>query len=166
MAGLPGTGKTTLARRLALALPAPHLDKDSVRAALFGAWVDYSPEQNDFCCDVLHRAVSWLAGRGATPYVVLDGRTYARRSHVAALLEGLRPFRVRTRFLLCTCRPEVARERLRAEQGEHLARDRVPGLYDRMAASVEPLGVEHHVVDKTEGVDAGAWEACLRYARG
>ena len=34
MAGLPGTGKTTLARRLALALPAPHLDKDSVRAAV------------------------------------------------------------------------------------------------------------------------------------
>ena len=42
-AGLPGTGKSTLARALAERLGAAVLDKDRVRGALFpGALTDYS----------------------------------------------------------------------------------------------------------------------------
>ena len=42
-AGLPGTGKSTLARALAERLDAAILDKDRVRGALFpGALTDYT----------------------------------------------------------------------------------------------------------------------------
>ena len=50
MAGLPGTGKSTLARRLAQRLPGAVLDKDVIRAALFEpVHVEYSLAQDDFC---------------------------------------------------------------------------------------------------------------------
>lgn len=166
MAGLPGTGKTTLARRLAQALDAPHLDKDRVRAALFDQRVEYSPAQNDFCCEILYRAVGWLAERGGTRYAVLDGRTYARRKQVEALRASLEPRGIRARFVRCVCRPEVARARLSAERGAHIAGDRVPELYDRLVAVQQPLDEVHHVVDTSDGVDDAAWAACLAYARG
>ncbi len=55
MAGLPGTGKSTLARTLAAKLNGVVLDKDLVRAAVFNEqWIEYSREQDDFawtsCC--------------------------------------------------------------------------------------------------------------------
>ena len=48
MAGLPGSGKSTVARALAERLPATVLDKDVIRAALFApAHVEYSRVQDD-----------------------------------------------------------------------------------------------------------------------
>ncbi|MBO0912443.1 MAG: AAA family ATPase, partial [Acidobacteria bacterium] len=47
MAGLPGTGKTTLSRALAGELGGTTIDKDQVRAALFSsADIEYSTEQD------------------------------------------------------------------------------------------------------------------------
>jgi predicted kinase len=60
MAGLPGTGKSTLAHHLAHALAAIVLDKDVIRAALFPpAWVEYSTEQDDFCMSVMFRVSAY-----------------------------------------------------------------------------------------------------------
>lgn len=54
MAGLPGVGKSTLAGALATQFHAVVLDKDRVRAGLFPpSHVDYTPDQNDFCVDVM-----------------------------------------------------------------------------------------------------------------
>ena len=53
MAGLSGTGKSTLARRLAGRLDGVVLDKDVVRAALFGADVDYTSEQNNLVVNIM-----------------------------------------------------------------------------------------------------------------
>jgi adenylylsulfate kinase-like enzyme len=52
LAGLPATGKSTLARALAERLEgAAVLDKDRVRAALFpGDMVDYTTEQDELPC--------------------------------------------------------------------------------------------------------------------
>lgn len=56
MAGLPGVGKSTLARALAARLDAVVLDKDRIRASLFPpSHVDYSRDQDDFCIDVMYR---------------------------------------------------------------------------------------------------------------
>ena len=50
LAGLPGTGKSTLAVRLAADLGAAVLSKDAARAALFPPPVlDYSAGQDDVC---------------------------------------------------------------------------------------------------------------------
>jgi predicted kinase len=63
MAGLPGTGKSTVARSLAQRLPAAVLDKDIIRAALFSAaHVEYSSEQDDFCQEIMVQTASYLLG--------------------------------------------------------------------------------------------------------
>ena len=54
MAGLPGTGKSTLSRALATDLGGIVIDKDQIRAALFSPPdIEYSTEQDDFCMAVM-----------------------------------------------------------------------------------------------------------------
>ena len=60
LAGLPGTGKSTLARALAERMPAVVLDKDRVRGALFaGALTDYSAEQDRVCMRAMLEAAAY-----------------------------------------------------------------------------------------------------------
>ena len=61
MAGLPASGKSTVARLLATRLPAVLLDKDAVRGALFpSAEIDYSTAQDDLCVDVMLQVAGHL----------------------------------------------------------------------------------------------------------
>ena len=54
MAGLPGSGKTTIARELAGQTGGVVLSKDVIRAALFPPEdIEYSNEQDDFCMEVM-----------------------------------------------------------------------------------------------------------------
>ena len=82
MAGLPGTGKTTLARELARVTGGIVLSKDEIRAALFAPNdIEYSVVQDDFVMQVMLDASRYLL---ATPIVIrpvifLDGRPFSRR---------------------------------------------------------------------------------------
>jgi predicted kinase len=61
MMGLPGSGKSALARRIAPVLPAVILDKDAVRAALFPpAEIEYSLQQDDFCVEIMLQTAAYL----------------------------------------------------------------------------------------------------------
>ena len=77
-AGLPGTGKSTLARALAERLGAAILDKDRVRGALFpGALTDYSAEQDQLCMRAMLEAAAYLTERRRVEYIFFDGRTFS-----------------------------------------------------------------------------------------
>ncbi len=74
MAGLPGTGKSTLSRALAQRPDGVVLDKDLVRAALFPApHIEYSREQDDFCQRVMLSAAEFLLSRTPRLWIFLDG---------------------------------------------------------------------------------------------
>lgn len=69
-AGLPGTGKSTLARALAGRLNAAILDKDRVRGALFpGALTDYSASQDQVCMQAMLAAAAYLTERRRVPLI-------------------------------------------------------------------------------------------------
>src|ERR1019366_9573099 len=61
MAGLPGTGKTTLARALARRTQGALLSKDEIRAALFSPQdLEYSVQQDDFVMEGMLEAARFL----------------------------------------------------------------------------------------------------------
>ncbi|MGQ0552958.1 MAG: AAA family ATPase [Planctomycetota bacterium] len=112
MAGLPGSGKSTLARALGEALNAPVLNKDLVRAALFGARdVEYSSEQDDLVMESLYAAAGFLLRRGRGP-VILDGRTFTRNVTVERLRVAATQTESRLIVVECICSDDSARGRI------------------------------------------------------
>ncbi|MBV9142445.1 MAG: AAA family ATPase [Pseudonocardiales bacterium] len=144
LAGLPGTGKSTLAAELVhrLADQALLLDKDRVRHALFGTeHTRYTREQDDFCVRTLFRTAAWQLRRSPDTIVILDGRTCSR----AYQLTQVRRFASRTqqplRLIECVCAQATVDQRLRADaaRGTHPAANRDLALYQHLQASAEPI---------------------------
>lgn len=150
LAGLPGTGKSTLARALAERLSAPILDKDRIRAALFDpAAIEYSTGQDDFCMEVMLHTAAYLFAKERHRPVILDGRTFSRRYQ----RERVRAFAdeqgVPLRWIECVCADEVARARLERDvaEGRHVAQNRTYALYLQVKAQFEPFEEERLVLD-------------------
>jgi chloramphenicol 3-O-phosphotransferase len=167
MAGLPGTGKTTLANALreALAkdwghsslrtkLPVPIvLNKDNVRAALFTPdLIDYSIEQDDLCLDIMLHIAAYLFRKVPQRTIILDGRTFSQRYQVDEVADAAVAMGVRVFWVECICDAGLARARLINDKssGRHPATNRDPKLYDHIKASAEPLIVDRLTVDTSQ----------------
>ena len=77
MAGLPGTGKSTLARELALRTSGRVLSKDDIRHAIFlSDEIEYWSRQDDFCMKQMLETAGFLLSRNRTRAIFLgrDGR--------------------------------------------------------------------------------------------
>lgn len=160
-AGLPGTGKSTLARAVATRLAGVVLDKDAVRAALFPPPVlDYSAEQDDLTVRGIYDAARLILGRDPGRVVVLDGRTYAKAYQVRDLLALSESVGQPVRLVECVCADDVARDRLErdAAAGTHPAGNRTFDLYLAVKARAEPLTVPRLVLD----TGATPFEECVR----
>ncbi len=153
-AGLPGTGKSTLARALAERLGAAILDKDRIRGALFpDALTDYSPEQDQLCMRAMLEAAAYLTGRRRVKYVFFDGRTFSTRGQIEEVLLAAKQAGARWRILHVTCADAVAEERLARNDPGHPAKNRDPALYRRIKQHFEPILQPKLEVDTTAGID-------------
>jgi adenylylsulfate kinase len=164
LAGLPGTGKSALARELAALTGAPVLDKDRVREALFGpAHVRHAREQDDVVVRALLAAAEDLFRSGAAALAILDGRTFTRRASVAEVEEWARARGVELAWVETVASAATARARLAADAraARHVARDRGPDLLERLAAAAEPLEVERLTLDTERASPAALARAVL-----
>jgi predicted kinase len=153
-AGLPGTGKSSLARALAGRLDAAILDKDRVRAALFpGALTDYSAEQDELCMRAIMEAAVYLTGRRRAKYIFFDGRTFSTQQLIESVLQAAQASGAAWRILHVTCADAVAEDRLVHNDPEHPAKNRDPGLYRRIKQQFEPIVRANFEVDTTLGID-------------
>lgn len=155
MAGLPGTGKTTLARELAARLDGVVLSKDEVRAALFPAsLVDYTTRQDDLCMQAVLRAAQYLAIHHPTRFVFLDGRTFSRAYQIDDVIAAADECHANWKILHLSCPDQVARMRL--EQGSspnHLARNRDFSLYLDVKSRFELIAQPKLDVDTSQTIN-------------
>jgi predicted kinase len=165
MAGLPGTGKSTLAAALAEALPAVVLDKDKLRAGLIPTEkIEYSRAQDDYIFELLLKAAEYNLNRGRN--VILDGRTYTRRYQVERVELFAREQEADLRIIECVCPDELAFSRLENDlrTGGHPAGNRTTELYESMKATSEPITTEHLTLKTDQGVEALV-VICLNYLK-
>lgn len=147
LAGLPGTGKSTLAARLATALDAPLFSKDRVREALFGPkHVRYERAQDDLVLECLVAAAAHTAASGLARHALLDGRTFSRAGQLEALRAALAARGLAERTIELVADAHVARARL-ATPSQHPAADRGPALHDALAAQATPVPGPKLVLD-------------------
>jgi predicted kinase len=164
-AGLPGTGKSTLARALAERLGAAILDKDRVRGALFpGALTDYSAQQDQLCMRAMLEAAVYLTERRRVHYIFFDGRTFSAQTQIEEVLSAAGGAGARWRIVHVVCADAVAEERLARHDPGHPAQNRDSALYRTIKQRFEPIPQAKLEVDTTLGVDAelGAVEAYVR----
>lgn len=156
LAGLPGTGKSTLANALAERLHSVILNKDSIRAALFPApLIEYSTEQDDFCMRIMLEVAGYLLPRDPALTIFVDGRVFAKNYQIADVRNAAE--RLHTAFCVieCVCSEEVAQKRLQQDvnAGTHPARNRDFLLYQRLRESMEPVPEPKLVMDTGQGLD-------------
>lgn len=146
MAGLPGTGKSTLARSLAARVNGAVLDKDEIRRALFTPQdIEFSTEQDDFCMELMLQTAGYLLKRESLRVVFLDGRPFSRKYQIERVIEYAGGMRQPWRIIECVCSEETVRQRI--EKQEHLAANRDFGLYLRVKARFEEIRFPKVVVD-------------------
>ncbi|GAA3742409.1 AAA family ATPase [Plantactinospora mayteni] len=163
--GLPGTGKSTLARQLAKALHARVLDKDHIRAALFGfEGTTYTRGQDDFVVGIIYRTTARLLAEDPTRTVILDGRTYSQTYQVEAVRRLATSLRQPLKIIECRCDDTTARNRLRRDRtaDNHPAANRDPSLHSTLKAQAHPIPGPKLVID-TNKPQSEVLHACLDY---
>jgi adenylylsulfate kinase len=153
MAGLPGTGKSTLAGALSERLSGTVLSKDEIRHALFSKRdVEYTTEQDDFVMEVMLRAAERILRKQPDRYVLLDGRTFSRNYQIERVMAVAAPLAQRCQILECVCSDETARTRLEAQAavGGHPAGNRTFALYLDIKRGFEPIPGPKIIIDTDE----------------
>jgi predicted kinase len=155
MAGLPGTGKTALARELAHRTQGALLSKDVIRAALFSSSdIEYSVMQDDFVMETMLEAARFLLQKAPTRKVFLDGRTFSRSYQIDRVLILANELNQPWRIIECSCSDESARRRLDLEpDATHPARNRSFALYLAVKARFEPITYAKTVVDTDQPLE-------------
>jgi adenylylsulfate kinase len=155
MAGLPGTGKTTLARELARRTKGAVLSKDEIRAALFAHEdIEYSVKQDDFVMEVMIEAARYLLQNAHARKVFFDGRTFSRRYQIDRVLQIARELAQPWTIIECVCSDESARHRLdREADASHPARNRTFALYLEVKARFEPIPYPKTTISTDQPLD-------------
>lgn len=165
LAGLPGVGKTRLARALEPRLDAVVLNRDDIRDAIFpDRYLDYSGEQNAVATATLLAVLDYLLTRPRPAYVIIDGKPFSRAAEIAEA----RALAVRhgAELIVVHCVADAAsierrlRQDLSANPRTVRAR-RNPEKAARIRESFEPIEGPHIKLD-TAGPPEAVVEDCLR----
>ena len=165
LAGLPGTGKSTLAHAAAGRIGGAVLDKDVIRVALFSEErVEYSPQQDDFCQEIMLQTAAYLLAKDRDLSVFLDGRTFSRRYQRERAIAFCAQLGTPWAMIECVCGEQTAVQRLAeaVARGAHPAKNRTPALYCEVRSNWEPIDCPKLVID-TEAPLASSVERALAY---
>ena len=147
MAGLPGCGKTTLARAVASALSGTVLNKDEIRHTIFAERdIEYSTSQDDFCLEIMLQVAEYIFEKHPARFIFLDGRTFSRAYQIERVLDLANRLQQPWRILECHCSDASARTRLSASS-DHPAGNRHYSLYLEVKRRFEPIEFPKTLID-------------------
>jgi predicted kinase len=160
--GLPGSGKSRLAPRLAVALGAALLAKDRIKEAPADAVVTEVPALGAVAMDTV-----WSLAASFPAMVVVDSWWFRPRD-LAYARDGLaRSGATASVEVWCDVPPELARSRFVARRRPEVHRDteRLAGEWAGWAAAAEPLALGPVIrVDTSRPVDLGVLGAHVKAA--
>jgi predicted kinase len=149
LSGLPGTGKSSLARQLSERLRSPIVETDVVRKTLF-ARPAYSADESAVVHWVSRLLIKKLLSRGVP--VIFDA-TNLVESQRGTLYHTAEQVGVKLVIVRVVAPPQVVYERLqrrqRARESEDIS-DATWDVYRRMAERQQPIRRPHLVVDTNE----------------
>jgi 2-C-methyl-D-erythritol 4-phosphate cytidylyltransferase len=145
--GLPGAGKSTLARALCRRLGYARVDRDALRLVLFPRPCYSAKEKAAVNAAVWRAAGERLRARRS---VVLDGMSFASRADRRAARALARRAGARCVEVLVDCPVALAQRRV-ARGGPHPAGDRDAALVAAVAARFAPAGPRALRVDARAG---------------
>jgi predicted kinase len=150
--GLPGAGKSTVAAALERELGLRRVCRDAIRDAMFPR-CEYSfvEKRAAFRTVLLAVEINCLLGEPT----VIDGMTFSRRADFDELHARAERHGYDVLPLFIDCPPALARERIARDLVErvHPARDREPGLVDRVARRFDPPPAAAIRIDASRPMD-------------
>lgn len=149
--GLPGAGKTSLARVLAPRLPAVIVDRDTVRARCCpGAPAD--AHSNAIANAEMAREIGQRLRRGDS--VIADGRTFAADADRCRMAEMGLAAGARVRFVWLDVSLTLARQRVAQSRGTHPASDRTAKLVHEVATRFDEVEDRALQLDGSRTIEA------------
>jgi len=146
--GLPGVGKTTVARSFADRLDARLIRTDTVRTDCVSD-PQYTPSERATVYDeVFDRARETLDGERS---VALDG-TFQRRADRQRAVEVAAETGAALGVVAVDCEESIVRRRIAAREGD--ASDADFGVYREIRSEYDPIRLPHATVDNSGGPDA------------
>jgi predicted kinase len=141
--GLPGVGKSTLAKSLAPMISATILSSDKIRKELFPN-PTYSPFERKLVYDVMIILAKYL--NESKINCILDA-TFNREDSRMEIREKLQLGNKQFHIVECLCHEEIVISRLKDRKDDYS--DATIEVYQKMKKIYEPVRVDHIVVDTT-----------------
>ena len=156
LTGLPGSGKSHLARALANVLKADVLDRDAIRDAIFPARdLDYSDEQNELASQITYQVARYILRRDPQRVLILDGRPFSKHAQVEEVMQLAQSVGHSLYIVYCWAPDAVVRQRLEQDIAStgNVASGRTMEKYLRIKADFEPLQFDHLSVNTDRPID-------------
>ncbi len=156
IAGLPGTGKTTIAKAYAKRYGVLHLNSDHIRREL-GLWGSYRPEDKARVYEELLDRTRAALTSGKT--VVVDSTFYSAELR-QAFAELAEKQGIATKWILATAPEETLRQRVSAPRPDSEANEAV---LEKIQAAFEPMEPPFLTIDTAGASPESLAEAIHRY---
>lgn len=146
--GLPGAGKSVVAKAIEEQLGLRRICRDQIRAAMFPQCnYTFLEKRAAYRSLLLALDINCMLGVGS----VIDGMTFSRRRELDRVADVAAKHGIVTIPLLIECPPELARRRIARDLAtrRHVAADRTPETVNDVIARREPAPEGTLVVDAT-----------------
>ena len=156
LAGLPGTGKSTLAGELATRTAGRIISKDEIRHAIFSEdEIEYSIWQDDLCLQIMLQTARFLLDKNRERIIFLDGRTFSRRYQIENVVAAIEAMHQPWKILECTCDDVTVKQRLELQSldGSHPAGNRDFELYREMKSNFQVITHRKTVIDTAQPLE-------------